>query len=186
MIETKGVNDWLNWCNISWHFPPPFLSEQIGIHWCFAQRVTRGTETVRLNLPLRGYLFILSEEKQHNFFWHCRKNQKKNPVSAVLFSWEINCHHYAAGASVLQTSAVDGSCCQAFISVCLQNTVTASHTRVHFAELTASERFGQVRAAQKPRKLTLLWSLRHSRDLWSASVEGSEAHLWRQKVPKEH
>lgn len=22
MIDTKGVNDWLNWCNISWHFPP--------------------------------------------------------------------------------------------------------------------------------------------------------------------
>ena len=63
--------------------PPPFLSEQIGIHWCFAQRVTRGTETVRLNLPQRNYLFIHSEEKQHNFFWHCRKNKKprKKPTS---------------------------------------------------------------------------------------------------------
>ena len=106
-----------------------------------------------------------------------QKTKKKTHLSALLSSWEINCHHYAAGASVLQTSAADGSCCQAFISVCLQNTVTASHTRVHFAELTASERFSQVRAAPKPRKWTLLWSLRHSGDLWSASVGGSEAHL---------
>lgn len=84
MIETKGVNDWLNWCNISWHFPPPFLSEQIGIHWCFAQRVTRGTETVRLNLPQRSYLFIHTEEKQDNFFWHCRKNHKKKRLCGLV------------------------------------------------------------------------------------------------------
>lgn len=79
----------------------------------------------------------------------------------------------------------DGSCCQAFISVCFQNTVTASHTRVHFAELTAAEQSSEAQAAPKPRKWTVLWSLRQSRDLWSASIEGWEAQLWRQKVTRE-
>lgn len=182
MIETKGVNDWLNWCNISWHFPPLSLwTDRYSLVFCPKGNARDRDCQVKFTpekLPLHTHRRKTTQFFR-TFFW------QKN-VSAVLFSWEINCHHYAAGASVLQTSAADGSCCQAFISVCLQNTVTASHTRVHFAELTASERFSQVRAAQKPRKLTLLWSLRHSRDLWSASVEGSEAHLWRQKVPKEH
>lgn len=131
MEAAKEANEWLYWFNISWRWLeifPPFSPRTDRYSPGFARGGTPATPSVGFNLPPRNCAYSYTQKQNNRIVTDIVET---NLVSPILRGDKVSSQ--CSNGYILYHK----HCCRAFMHI--QNTVTASHTRVHSTESTVSE-----------------------------------------------